>query len=120
MTTLRERMTEDLRIRNYSPRTVQCYVSMVARFVEQFGKPLARLGAEEVRQFQLRLIESKASWSQFNQAVCALRFFYSVTLPRAFAVEHIPFAKTKRRLPMVLSADEVRRILGAVTNIKHR
>lgn len=120
MTTLRERMTEDLRIRNYSPRTVKCYVSMVARFVEQFGKPPARLGAEEVRLFQLKLIESKASWSLFNQAVCALRFFYSVTLPRDFAVEHIPFAKTKKRLPVVLSADEVRRILGAVANIKHR
>lgn len=120
MTTLRERMAEDLRIRNYSPKTVQCYVSMVARFVAQFGKPPARLGAEEVRQFQLALIESKVSWSLFNQAVCALRFFYSVTLPRDFAVEHIPFAKTKRKLPVVLSPDEVRRVLGALTNIKHR
>jgi site-specific recombinase XerD len=120
MTTLRERMTEDLRIRNYSPRTVETYVSMVARFATQFAKSPAQLGAEEVRQFQLKLIESKASWSLFNQAVCALRFFYKVTLPRDFAVEHIPFAKRKQPLPTVLSEEEVKRILGTLTNIKHR
>lgn len=120
MTLLRERMAEDLRIRNYSPRTVECYVSMMARFAREFGKPPGQLGPAEIRAFQVRLIESKASWTQFNQAVCALRFFYRVTLPRDFAVEHIPFAKTKKRLPTVLSVDEVRRLLGAVTNIKHR
>jgi site-specific recombinase XerD len=120
MTLLRERMAEDLRIRNYSPRTVECYVSMMARFAREFGKPPDQLGPAEIRAFQVRLIESKASWTQFNQAVCALRFFYRVTLPRDFAVEHIPFAKTKKKLPTVLSVDEVRRLLGAVTNIKHR
>jgi len=120
MSPLRERMIEDLRIRNYSPRTVRTYVSMVARFARQFGKSPDQLGAEEVRRFQITLIESKASWSLFNQAVCALRFFYRVTLPRDFAVEHIPFAKTKKPLPTVLSVDEVRRILGALKNIKHR
>jgi len=120
MATLRERMIEDLQIRNYSPRTVQCYVSMMARFTEQFGKPPAQLGVEEIRKFQVQLIEKKVSWSLFNQAVCALRFFYRVTLPRDFVVEHIPFAKVKRPLPTVLSVDEVRRILGTLTNLKHR
>ena len=120
MTLLRERMAEDLRIRNYSPRTVECYVSMRSRFAREFGKPPGQLGPAEIRAFQVRLIESKASWTQFNQAVCALRFFYRVTLPCDFAVEHIPFAKTKKKLPTVLSVDEVRRLLGAVTNIKHR
>jgi integrase/recombinase XerD len=84
------------------------------------GSRPGQLGPAEIRAFQVRLIESKASWTQFNQAVCALRFFYRVTLPRDFAVEHIPFAKTKKKLPTVLSVDEVRRLLGAVTNIKHR
>lgn len=120
MTLLRERMAEDLRIRNYSPRTVECYVSMVARFAREFAKPPGQLGPEEIRAFQLRLIEKKVSWTQFNQAVCALRFFYRVTLPRDFAVEHIPFAKAKKKLPTVLSVDEVRRLLGEVTNTKQR
>lgn len=120
MTLLRERMAEDLRIRNYSPSTVECYVSMMARFAREFGKPPGQLGPAEIRAFQVRLIEKKVSWTLFNQAVCALRFFYRVTLPRDFAVEHIPFAKTKRKLPTVLSVDEVRRLLHAPTNIKHR
>ena len=120
MTLLRERMAEDLRIRNYSPRTVECYVSMMARFTREFDKPPGQLGPEEIRAFQVRMIEKKVSWTQFNQAVCALRFFYRVTLPREFAVEHIPFAKTKKKLPTVLSVDEVRRLLGALTNTKHR
>lgn len=120
MALLRERMAEDLRIRNYSPRTIRTYVSMVSRFASQFDKPPGLLGPEEVRAFQLGLIDQRVSWSLFNQAVCALRFFYRVTLPRDFAVEHIPFAKRKKPLPLVLSVDEVRRLLGEVRNTKHR
>jgi integrase/recombinase XerD len=120
MTLLRERMAEDLRIRNYSPRTVECYVSMVARFAREFAKPPGQLGPEEIRTFQVRMIEKRVSWTQFNQAVCALRFFYRVTLPRDFAVEHIPFAKTKKKLPTVLSVDEVRRLLSVRMCVKHR
>ena len=120
MMLLRDRMAEDLRIRNYSPRTVECYVSMMARFTREFDKPPSRLGPAEIRAFQVRLIEKKVSWSLFNQAVSALRFFYRVTLPRDFVVEHIPFARKKRALPTVLSVDEVQRLLGAPTSIKHR
>lgn len=120
MTLLRERMAEDMRIHNYSPRTVECYVSMMARFTREFGKPPAQLGPEEIRKFQLRMIERKLSWSLFNQAVCAIRFFYRVTLPRDFAVQHIPFAKRKKSLPTVLSVDEVRRLLETPSCLKHR
>jgi site-specific recombinase XerD len=120
MTLLRDRMAEDLRIRNYSPRTVECYVSMMERFTREFGKPPGQLGPADIRLFQVRMIEKKVSWTQFNQAVCAMRFFYRVTLPRDFVVEHIPFAKVPRKLPMVLSVDEVRRLLSAPASIKHR
>jgi integrase/recombinase XerD len=120
MTLLRERMAEDLRIRNYSPRTVECYVSMMARFAKEFDKPPGQLGPADIRSFQVRLIEKKVSWTQFNQAVCALRFFYRVTLPRDFAVEHIPFAKRGKPLPTVLSVDEVKRLLGVPMCLKHR
>lgn len=119
MTLLRERMAEDLRIRNYSPRTIETYVSMMVRFTGEFGKPPGQLGPDEIRTFQVRMIERKVSWTQFNQAVCAMRFFYRVTLPRGFAVEHIPFAKAPKKLPTVLSVDEVRRLLSATTNPKH-
>lgn len=120
MKLLRERMAEDLRIRNYSPRTVDCYVSMMARFAREFDKPPGQLGPAEIRAFQVRMIEQKVSWTVFNQAVCALRFFYRVTLPRDFAVDCIPHAKTKKKLPTVLSVDEVRRLLAVPMCLKHR
>lgn len=120
MTLLRERMAEDLRIRNYSPRTVDCYVSMMARFAREFDKPPGQLGPADIRAFQVRMIERKVSWATFNQAVSALRFFYRVTLPRDFVVDYVPFARAKKKLPLVLSVDEVRRLLAAPTNTKHR
>ena len=120
MTTLRDRMSEDLRIRNYAPRTINTYVAMVARFTSHFDQPPARLGPAQIREFQLHLINQDVSWSLFNQAVCAMRFFFVVTMRRDFLVEHIPYAKQKRALPMVLSMDEVRRLLDAPTNLKHR
>lgn len=120
MTTLRERMIDDLRIRNYASRTINTYVAMVARFTSHFDQSPARLGPAEIREFQLHLINQKVSWSLFNQTVCALRFFYCVTLRRDFAVEHIPYAKQKRKLPTVLSMEEVRRLIDTVTNLKHR
>jgi site-specific recombinase XerD len=120
MTLLRDRMAEDLRIRNYSPRTVECYVSRMECFVRQFGKPPGQLDPAEIRAFQVAMVESKTSWTQFNQTVCALKFFYRVTLPRDFVVEHIPFAKVAKALPTVLSVDEVRRMLGVPMCAKHR
>lgn len=61
MTLLRDRMAEDLRIRNYSPRTVECYVSMMERFTRECGKPPGKLGPADIRQFQVRMIERKVS-----------------------------------------------------------
>src|ERR1700730_9585612 len=60
------------------------------------------------------------SWAGFNVAVCALRFFYGVTLGRSAMVERIPYARKRRQLPVILSADEVMQFLAAVPNLKHR
>ncbi len=121
MTSLRQRMIQDLRIRNYSPRTIDTYIRAVAKFAEHFGKSPHVLGAEHIREYQIYLVEEKkASWSLFNQAVCALRFFYNVTLGRKEMIEHIPFSKKERKLPVVLSAGELGRLFQAVPNLKHR
>jgi len=81
MNALRQRMIEDLRIRNYSPRTVEIYVSRAAAFARHFGTSPSELGVEQIREYQKYLVETKqASWAQFNQTVCALRFLYRVTL----------------------------------------
>jgi integrase/recombinase XerD len=113
MTPLRQRFIDDMRLRNLSPKTIEVYVHAVAKFAKSFGRSPADLGPEQIRQYQLRLIEQHVSWSQFNQAVCALRFLYNVTLKRPHLIEHLPFAKRPSTLPDVLTRDEVTRLLEA-------
>jgi site-specific recombinase XerD len=114
-------MIEDLRVRNYAPGTIDLYVHSVARFAQHFGKSPDQLGPEHIREYQAFLVETKkASWSVFNQAVCALRFFYKVTLGESWLIEHIPFPKQERKLPVVLSPAEVTAFLQSIPNLKHR
>jgi len=121
MSALRERMTHDLTLRNYSPRTVQTYIRAVAAFARHFGRSPDLLGSEEVRQYQIYLVEEKkASWAVFNQTVCALRFLYQQTLGRSEAILQIPHARPRRTLPVVLSPAELGRFFAAVPNAKHR
>jgi integrase/recombinase XerD len=113
MTPLRQRFVEDLRLRNYSPRTIEAYVAHVARFAKHFGRSPELLGPEEMRAFQLHLLEKQASWSQFNQAVCALRFFYGKTLGRTDLVPMLPYGKRPKTVTCVLSPEEVAQLLDA-------
>jgi site-specific recombinase XerD len=113
MTPLRQRFIDDLRLRNKSPRTIETYVLRVALFARHFGRSPADLGPEDIRRYQQHLLARQVSWSQFNQAVCALRFLYQVTLGRPEAIKHLPFAKRPRTLPVVLSPEEVVRLLAA-------
>ena len=95
MTALRQRMLEDLRIRNYAPTTVACYIRSVAEFAQHFNKPPDQLGPEEIRSWQLFLLnERRVKLSTYIQAVCALRFFYRNTLNRKIEIDRIPFRPT--------------------------
>ena len=121
MTSLRKRMIEDLEIRNYSQRTIQTYVAQVAHFAKFFGKSPELLGHEHIRSYQLHLVKEKnASWSLVNQTVCALRFLYRVTLKKDWAVHHIPYAKKPKKLPLILSQEELARFFNHVHNLKCR
>lgn len=120
MTPLRQRMIEDLQLRNRSPRTIETYISHVARFAKFHGRSPELLGPEDVRAYQLHLRDSGTSWSLFNQAVCALKFLYSVTLRVDWPVAHIPYGRKPRKLRVVLSQDEVVRLLSAVDNDVYR
>jgi integrase/recombinase XerD len=121
MTTLRQRMIDDLTVRNRSSRTIKTYVAQVAHFARHFGRSPELLGPEEVRQYQVYLVnERHVSWSHFNQAVCALRFLYRHTLGRDWVVAHIPFPRQPRKLPVILSQAEVQRFLEAVKKLKYR
>lgn len=121
MTALRQQMTEDLTLRNYSASTIRVYLRCVASFAQHFGKSPDQLGPEHVRTYQLFLVkQKKASWALFNQTVCALRFFYHVTLGRKEMLEHIPYPRFEKRLPVVLSQAEVQAVLAAPSNLKYR
>lgn len=121
MTSLRQRMLEDLRIRNYAPGTVKCYVRLVAEFAKHFNKPPDQLGSEEIRSWQLHLLnERRVKLSTYIQATCALRFFYQYTLHRKIEIERIPLPRYERKLPVILSKDEVKALLEAPRNLKHR
>ena len=117
---LRRRMIDDMMIRNLSPATQQSYLYAVAKFSPHFGHSPDRLGLEEVRAYQLHLIAQQRSWSHINQVVCALRFFYGVTLGWTDAFERIVAAREPQKLPMVLSADEIVRFLEAVPGLRNR
>jgi len=80
MSPLRRRMIEDMTIRNLSPATQQSYIHAVSKFSRHFGHSPDRLGLEDVRAYQVHLISKGVSWASLNQVVCALRFFYGVTL----------------------------------------
>jgi integrase/recombinase XerD len=120
ITPLRRRMIEDMRVRNLSPVTQRCYVHAVAKFARHFNRSPDQLVLEEIRAYQVHLTTTGISWAGFNVAVCALRFFYGVTLGRTTIVERIPYARKRRQLPVILSADEVARFFAAVPSLKHR
>ena len=121
MTALRQRMLEDLQIRNYSPTTVRAYILQVAQFAKHFGKSPDQLGAEHIRAYQLFLVkEGRLSQSAYIQVVCALRFLYTQTLNRQVGIERIPFPRHERKLPIILSREEVQALLEAPRSLRHR
>ncbi len=116
-----QRMAEDMLLRNLAQKTIDSYTYHIGRFAAFIGKPVEDAVPEDLRSFQLHLVqERKVSWSSFNQAVCGLRFLYRTTLPRPWHVTMIPFGKRPKKLPAVLGADEVDRLLQCVTCLKHR
>src|ERR1700684_116496 len=88
---LRRRMIEGMTVRNMSPATQRSYISAVSKFSRYFGKSPERLDLEDVRAFQVHLVSTGVSWPGLNQIVCALRFFYGVTLGEAEVPERIPY-----------------------------
>ena len=121
MTPLRQRMIEDMRLRNYADKTIEVYVERVATFAKHFGKSPERLDAADVRAYLLFLIQEKnASWSYYGQAICALRLLYRVTLGKNWVVEGVASPRKGQKLPVVLSLDEVTQFFEGIAGLKHR
>lgn len=94
MGAFRDRMEEDLRIRGYSPSTIQCYLARVKHFVAYFMRPPDQLTPEHIRTYQVHLTdEVGVGWAVFNQTVCALRFFFRVSLGKDWTVEALPYRR---------------------------
>jgi integrase/recombinase XerD len=121
MTPLRQRMIEDMRMRDYSPHTIMAYVGGVYRLANHYHKSPDKLGREEIRAFLLDLVEQKkVAWSYYKLVLAALRFFYRHVLHRGEVVEDIRGPRPERRLPIVLSVHEVARFFEAIPSLKHR
>ena len=121
MNPLRQRMLEDLQIRHYAPTTIASYIRAVAEFAKHFGKSPDELGPEHIREYQLFLTKEKqVSLPSYIQAVCGLRFFYTNTLHRQVGIERIPLPRYEKKLPVILSREEVKLLLEAPKNLGHR
>src|SRR5437870_12406420 len=122
MTNLRQRMLEELQRRNYSPATIRGSILAVKQFADYFGKPPDRLGATHVQRFQWYLLqERKLTPGTVEMRMSALRFFFKKMLKRRdMHFDDLPFPKTPRKLPTVLSPEEVRRMIDRRTNLMQR
>jgi integrase/recombinase XerD len=121
MTPLRRRLIEDLQLRNRSPKTIEVYVYHVRELARYFKQSPARLDSDQIHRYLLHLLHDKqVSWSSYNQAVAALRFFYRVSYPSDIVVSRLPYGKRPKRLPAVRSPQEVARFLAAVQGRTHR
>src|ERR1700676_360166 len=120
MSPLRRRMIEDMTIRKFAPKTQHDYVQRVKNFAGFIGRSPDTATFEDVRRYQLHLVASGVGVATLNQTISTLRFFFRVTLKRHDIVEHTHFIHEPRKLPVVLSPEEVARLLDAAPGLKYR
>jgi integrase/recombinase XerD len=120
MSPLRRRMIEYMTIRKFAPKTQHDYLQRVKNFTIHLGRSPETASSEDVRRYQLHLTASGVGVPTVNQTVSTLRFFFKVTLGRPDLVERTAFVREPRKLPVVLSPDEVARLLDAAPGLKYR
>ncbi len=121
MTTLRQQMDHAMVLRGFALRTRESYLACVTALARYYRRAPDQLGRDEIQAYLLHLItEKKLAYASVNQAVCAFRFLMGVVLRREALALEIPMAKVPKRLPQVLSREEVRRLLAAATQLRTR
>lgn len=121
MTRLRKIMLEELQRRNYAQTTIDCYIRAVEHFSKYFRRSPDQLGPEHIREYQAALFKKwKLAPNTVNQRLAALRFFYIQTLKRAWSVAETPYPKKVVKLPMILSQEEVARLINSALTPFHR
>ena len=121
MTPLRKRLLEEIERRNYTQATAHAYVSAIRRFAEYFRSSPEKLGIEHVRQYQLHRLEQKVKPHSISVEISALRFLYNKVLRRRYSREDLPLPRVhKYEIPVILSAEEVARLIDAAPNLRYR
>src|ERR1700731_4784575 len=121
MTRLRKMMLEELQRRNYSQDTTRHYIRTVEDFARRFNCPPDRLGPRHIREYQAELFQKRRlSPGTVTNRLSALRFFYTKTLKKAWSVAETPYPKKQRRIPTILSQEEVARLIDAASTAFHR
>jgi len=120
MSPLRRRMIEDMTIRMFAPKTQHDYVQRIKNFTAFLDRSPDTASFEDVRRYQLHLVSSGAGVPTINHGLTALRFLFMVTLRKPEVVIHLPFVREARRLPVVLSPEEVARLLAAAPGLKYK
>jgi site-specific recombinase XerD len=114
-------MLDELQRRNYAQNTVRAYIHAVEDFAKYFHRSPGRLGLEHIREYQVHLFrDCKLSPGTIEGRTAALRFLFVKTLRRPYLPDHIPFPKRQRRMPTVLSQEEVARLITSAQNLMHR
>lgn len=117
---LRQRMIEDMRMRKLGDRTQEGYVRAVRYFAKYLGRSPDTATVEDLRNYQLYLVDHGTSPTSLNAAICGLKFFFNVTLDRPEVMAKMQPVHLPRKLPVILSPDEVRRLIAAAGNLKHQ
>jgi putative transposase/integrase-like protein len=121
VTPLRKLMLEELQRRNYSQTTVTAYVKTVEDFAQHFHRAPDQLGPDEIRTYQLYLLnERKQCVRTIRNHIAALRFFFCKTLKRNYPLEEVPYPSAPRRLPIILTQEEAVRLIDSASNLFHR
>jgi len=114
-------MLDELQRRNYAQNTVRAYIRAIEDFANYFHRSPDRLGPEHIREYQVHLFrDCKLSAGTIEGRTAALRFLFVKTLRRPYLPDHIPFPKRQRRMPTVLSQEEVARLIASARNLMHR
>jgi site-specific recombinase XerD len=121
MTHLRKMMLEELERRNYAQTTIDVYIQTVTDFARHFKRPPDQLGPEQIREYQAYLFrERKLAAATVTQRLAALRFFFTQTIKKAWSVAETPYPKRPRRLPSILSPEEVAHLIDSARTLFHR
>lgn len=117
---LRQRMIEDMRMRKFGEKTQSQYLRAVKQFAQYLGRSPDTANVEELRNYQLHLVDHGVSPASLNAAICGLKFFFGVTLDRPEVMAKMKPVHLPRKLPEILSPDEVKRLIAAAGHLKHQ